>query len=325
MRRALAAIPCCLFPMVLLASPAAAQGVAIEHQAVGCVVADKFPSFAARLDPAEKVARARLHFKPEGGLHWYSVAMKPEREAFAGVLPKPKKKLKSLRYYIEVTDKEAATSRTEEYAPSVASGPAACKDKVVARTLVSASVRLEVPAGAPRVPPGFGSAGITAVGAGVATAGAAAAGAGAAAGGGLSTGVIVAGVVGGVVVAGGAAAAVALKGGSQDVVLTYAIEAFAYRTLGPTSRVPAQGALVSSSLDGVTTTTDAQGRLTLLPTTPCHTSSDPRGDPGGVVFTVTITASNCPPANFAKKWGCAKVGQFQPQDLNMMCPTSPSN
>src|SRR5438552_10891233 len=171
--------------LVLAVGPALAaeQGPAIGHAPVGCVVAGKFPRFEARFDPAATVARALVHFRPEGGTQWYAVAMKRDAQGFAGVLPKPKSSLTAFRYYIDVTDSAFATSRTAEYTTAVVTGPGACRGKVVASALGSASVLLEAPAGAPVVPAGFASSGVAGAGAG--TAGAGAAGA---AGGGIGGG-----------------------------------------------------------------------------------------------------------------------------------------
>ena len=86
----------CLAPFVFSAfalsgAPASAQAPVIDHQQVACVVAEKFALFSARFDPAESVARARLHFRAEGGPVWYYVEMKPQAGAFQGTLPKPRK------------------------------------------------------------------------------------------------------------------------------------------------------------------------------------------------------------------------------------------
>jgi hypothetical protein len=180
---------------IVAVTPALAQTVTVDHAAVGCVVAERFPRLEARFAPGDAVAKAKVLFQPEGARHWYAVGMKSEGTAFSGILPKPKKSLKGYRYYIEVTDRSAGVSRTPEYTTAVADGPVACRDKVMAGALGSASVALEVPAGAPVVPVGFSSSG-------VAAAGAAAAGAvaGASAGGG---GIPAAALI----VAGGAAAA----------------------------------------------------------------------------------------------------------------------
>jgi hypothetical protein len=98
---------------------------AIDHQAVACVAADKFPRLEARFTPAENVAAARVLFQGQTA-DWYSVAMKPDAAVYAGILPKPKKELKSFRYYIEITDKALATSRTAEFTAAVVDSAASC-------------------------------------------------------------------------------------------------------------------------------------------------------------------------------------------------------
>jgi hypothetical protein len=218
--------------LVAYGASAASAEVAIGHDGVGCVVAAQFPRFEARLLPADAVSRARLHFRPGGSPHWYSVAMKPEGEVFAGVLPKPKPSLKQIEYYIEVTDTAFGSSRTAEYRPEVASGPLACRDKATALALNAASVLIEGPAGAPLVPVGFDPAGVVAAtpgggsapgsGAtgGAGTPGATGAGTGSTAsgaagvsgGGGIgTTGLVIGGVA-----AAGAGIAIAVAGGGGD-------------------------------------------------------------------------------------------------------------
>ncbi len=201
---------------MLLLTTAPAYATEITHDAIGCLVAERFPRLEARVVPAEGVARVRLSFRSESGRHWYSVVMKPEGDVFAGVLPQPEKSLKSFRYYIEATDRELRTARTAEHEVRVATGPAACQDAKVASSLASAEVALEVPAGAPAVPAGFSSAGIGASVAGVVAGAAtgAAVGGAAAGGGGATTALLVAG---GVAAAAGAAvvATGALGGGDE--------------------------------------------------------------------------------------------------------------
>ena len=156
-----------------------------------------------------------VRFRPTGGAQWYSVPMNKETEAFVGILPKPTPKLKSLDYYVEVTARDFATGRTQEYTPEVVSGLGACQGgKITASTVGSATVVLEVPPGAPAVPAGFSSDGVvSATSAGGEAVAGAAVGAAARTGGGISTTAL---VVGGVVVAGGAAAAIAASGGGND-------------------------------------------------------------------------------------------------------------
>jgi len=198
--------------LLIAAAPVflSAQGPTIDHAAVGCVVAERFPRFEARLDPPGSVARALVHFRSAEGQAWYAVAMKPEGAGFSAVLPKPKKSLKSFQYYIDATDTAFASSRTAEHGVEVVAGPAACQGKMMTGTVGSASILLVVPSGAPAVPAGFGSAGLAAAGSG-----AAAAAAGAAAGGGIGAGAVAAIVGGGAAVAGAAVAVSAAGSGDE--------------------------------------------------------------------------------------------------------------
>jgi hypothetical protein len=219
--------------LLLLAVPEAEAAVAIEHAAVGCIVAERFPRIEARFDPAAEVSRARLHFRPAGGPHWYSVPMKAEGGVFAGVLPKPKRSLQKLDYYIEATDTSFGSARTAEYAPEVASGPAACQDKAVAGALSSASVLIEGPAGAPLVPVGFDPEGVVA----------ASPTPGASTGGGLGKTAL---IVGGVAAAGVGVAVAAGGGGSSSGGSSTAD--------GAGGSAPCQPAPITSTLSNPSTT-----------------------------------------------------------------------
>ncbi|HEV7500084.1 MAG TPA: hypothetical protein VGQ33_08785, partial [Vicinamibacteria bacterium] len=207
-------VPPPFFPILVIAlaapRPTAAEAPAISHAGVGCAVAEKFPRLEAHIVPADAVARAVVHFRTDAARPWYAVAMKADGEAFSGILPKPKGSLKAFQYYIDVTDRAFATSRTPEYTTAVVSGPGGCQGKMMAGGLASASILLEVPAGAALVPAGFGSAGVAAAGSGTA----AAASAGAAGGGGAGIGTVAAIVGGGAAVAG--AVVVAKAAGGDD-------------------------------------------------------------------------------------------------------------
>lgn len=196
--------------LVASGSQAVAQTTRIEHQGVACAVAEKFPRLEASLSPTESVAIARVLFQGTTA-DWYSVAMKAEGASFVGILPKPKKGLRSFRYYIEVTDKALGATRTPEFSTTVIESSGACKGGILAGALGSASVVLQGPAGIVAIPAGFASTGVVAGSAAGSTAGAS--GAAAAGGGGLSTGAVV-GIVGAVAAA-GAGAAVAMKGGEN--------------------------------------------------------------------------------------------------------------
>jgi hypothetical protein len=159
----------------------------IEHQAVGCVLADSHPRLQARFDPVAQVGRARVFFRASGTPHWYSVEMAAQAGLWTGVLPKPKRSTSGIEYYLEVTDRAFAPSRTAQQAAVVVAGPLACKDAPLAAVSASERVVVSAAAGAPPVPAGFLDAGLLA------------------AGGGLSTTALV-GIIGGGAVVGGAVA-----------------------------------------------------------------------------------------------------------------------
>jgi hypothetical protein len=159
----------------------AQSGIAIEHKAVECIVAGKFPKMSSCFAPSGDVARARVYFRPEGVESWYYVEMKSDAPCLAGVLPRPRKELvgKHVDYYVQATDRGFNEARTAEYNPLVVDSESECKDKPVAPYLSKASVQVF-----PGLPAGFaagGAATLPIIG-GVAVAGGAAAGVAAASG-----------------------------------------------------------------------------------------------------------------------------------------------
>lgn len=204
-----------LLPLAALPAIASAGDLSVQHDPVGCVVAERYPVVTARVDPAADVARARVYFRAAGESSWYYVAMKADGDSFAGTLPMPSKATPRIEYYVEAIDQAFAVSRTPDYSPLVVADAGQCQQSaVVAAAVTGAEVVVGAVAGAPAVPVGFSPLGIASVAGGSASgaAGATSAGGGAAAGG-LSTGVI-AGIAGGVAAA--AAVGVAAGGGSGE-------------------------------------------------------------------------------------------------------------
>lgn len=203
---------------------AAAQGLTVDHPPVACVVAQRFPALAARIDPADRVAAARVYFRVEGGRHWYYVEMTGRDGVYSAALPRPAKRTKRIEYYIEAVDTASTSFRTPDHRPAVAGSTAECSHAttVAGTGGVPTVVVVHAPPGAPALPTGFETPGLAAAGSSGAAAGAAGAATGAvvagtaaaagAGGGGIGTAALVAG---GVVVAGGAAAAVTLGGGGD--------------------------------------------------------------------------------------------------------------
>ena len=210
MKRSLACVAATVF--LLPALRVAAQTPVIEHAPVACAVADRFPRMEARLAPVDNLAAARIVFQGENLQEWYSVVMKPVGAGYVGVLPKPRKSLKSFRYYIEATDKAMRASRTAEYTTAVVGSTGQCKGGLMAATLASASVLIQGPAGALALPAGFASTGVVAAGTAAGSGGAAGA-AGAGAGGGIGATAL---VIGGLAAAGGAVAVALPRGDSSS-------------------------------------------------------------------------------------------------------------
>ncbi len=198
-----------------LATPLRAQGPVIDHSAVACMIAERFPRLEARIVEPDAISRARVQFRGEGG-PWYYVDMKRSGGVFDGALPKPKKSLKTIHYYIEATDRQFRVNRTQEFAASVVPMGTMCADgKTMAGIASTASVLVGSPAGGAAVPAGFSSAGVvSATGSSVA-----AAGASAGSGGGIGTAATVGIIAGGAAIAG---VAVAVKSGGDGSPATTA-------------------------------------------------------------------------------------------------------
>jgi len=196
--------------LLALATPLWAEGPVIDHSAVACMVAEKFPQLEARIVEPEMISRARVQFRGERG-PWYFVEMKRSGGVFTGLLPKPKKSLKTIRYYIEATDRQFRVNRTQEFAASVVPEPMMCADKKMMAGVAAAPASLIVggPSAAAAVPAGFSSSGVVAAPAATA----AGASAGAAGGGGIGTAAVVGIVAGGAAIAG---VAVAAGGGGNE-------------------------------------------------------------------------------------------------------------
>jgi hypothetical protein len=194
----------CVWALAGSSAAAAAQGVEIRHEGVGCVVAGQHPRLEATIEPSAAVGRARVHFRADGSASWYFVEMRPEAEGWVGVLPKPRATLARFSYYLEVTGAHFDERRTREYSPRVVSEGGECEERalVAAVSAVGPTV-IGVPPGAPAAPAGFAPLSS-------ATATVPADGAGEVAGSGGSKGLVL-GVVGGAIAVGGGAIALAGK------------------------------------------------------------------------------------------------------------------
>lgn len=241
----------------LLALPGSglAAGAAIEHDPVGCLVAEKYPKLVACFQPAGNLARARVYFKAETGTDWYYVEMKPEAPCFTGTLPKPSKSTTMINYYIEALDKAASSSRTEEFSPTVVGSPEQCSKKPAA-FVNNASVAVSAAAGGPALPVGFAAGGIAGAG-------------------GLSAAVVAAGVAG----AGAATVGVVAAAKGDEPTLPPAI---VVSTTVPTTQPPPPTTLAP------TTTTTTQPRAANRPPSVVFSAKPSKGD-----SPLTVTFNLC--------------------------------
>jgi hypothetical protein len=209
MRRALprrprpaAAAVACLSLLPLCASGLAATGgqstavpaspgtVTIEHTPPGCLPAGKPARLAACFRPQAALARARVYFRAGGTRDWFYVEMSGAPPCLEGTLPRPKKSVARVEYYLEAMDRSFAETRTPTRALPV-SEDGRCSAGPIAPVASSGSPVIGSASGA--APVGF------------------------AAGGGLSPLLIAGGVA---VIGAGAAVAVAGGGGGDNPTTT---------------------------------------------------------------------------------------------------------
>jgi hypothetical protein len=142
--------------------PARSEGVAIEHTAVECVVAGRYPAFSACFSPAQSLVRARIYYRL-GQRPWQFVALVPEGACFSAVLPRPARNDGALRYYLEAVDSRTHATRSPEHQARVIADSRNCDGGVVA----AVSEGLNSAAASRRL----GTLPIVVIGAGVASAG----------------------------------------------------------------------------------------------------------------------------------------------------------
>ena len=242
-RRWRALAPVLAFAVAVPVAPATPAPVTIEHDAVDCIVAGRYPQMGACVAPSDRVGRAQIHFRAGDSGPWYAVDMYAGGACLEGVLPKPLATAGTVEYFVDVIDRTFNETRRPERAPDtpitarVVAKEADCQpmrqmarfvsrtSPVVVRLARDASGRAIDAAGAQAVgtgtPAGFSPDGVVVAGPDTTsapssrqtttTATTAAKGGGIA---GLSTGALVA--IGAGVVGAGVAVAAAAGGGGSD-------------------------------------------------------------------------------------------------------------
>lgn len=140
------------FAVFLFAPTLSAAGITVQHDPPACVLADAFPRLEASLQPAGAAARVRVLFRPEAAALWHGVAAPAEDGRFVALLPRPRLAAQRIHYRFEATGPDAGSVSSPEYAADVVADRAACAGRV-AETASAARVLVDVPPGAPAVPP----------------------------------------------------------------------------------------------------------------------------------------------------------------------------
>jgi hypothetical protein len=123
----------------------------ITPEKPACILAGAFPVLRATIEPFDTVDAARVHFRPEGYRLWYSVPMQRTSDGFLARLPKPRPSAQRVRYFVEATGYRAR-ARSLEHTVAVVEQESQCTGAVAA-AVDSAAIPVQVPKGAPRVPP----------------------------------------------------------------------------------------------------------------------------------------------------------------------------
>jgi len=104
-----------------------AEGVAIVHQPVGCLLAGEYPVLEAAAEDSSSVMKMRIYFKSGLGTEWYFIEMEPSEGGFRGYLPRPQVTASPIAYYIEATTATFGEARTEEYSAKVVESETECE------------------------------------------------------------------------------------------------------------------------------------------------------------------------------------------------------
>jgi hypothetical protein len=143
---------------MMLAVPdarAQAPGVAVDHKEVKCIVAGKHTRMTSCFDPQASLARGRVYFRAFGTQPWYFVEFKSDQPCFTTFLPKAKKEIQKVDYYVEGLAKDSTANRTADFDPIVVEREEDCKDRPVAPWVNRATVVVGAAAGGPAIPAGF--------------------------------------------------------------------------------------------------------------------------------------------------------------------------
>ena len=149
-----------MHPLAFILLFAAADAPApVDHAPLACVPADRYARVTARSADA---TAADLEFRTRADGPWYRTRMTREADGWAAFLPRPAVTLGEIEYRIATTGAGARRVETASHRAKVGA-PGECDD--VGRASVDAPIVVQVPEGAPVVPPvpaGLSPAGVVA-------------------------------------------------------------------------------------------------------------------------------------------------------------------
>jgi hypothetical protein len=248
------------------AQPAAQREVIeIEHIAPACVAAGKYSRLAACFRPSGELARARVYFRAAGTADWFYVEMARDMPCYHALLPRVRKDVARIEYYISATDRRSSESRTGDGSLRV-TADGRCAEGPLAPVADSGSVVIGSVSGA--APTGF----VT--------------------GGGLTPLL----VAGGVAVVGGGAAAVIVKGGGEPTTTTTTTTT----TSTTTTTTSTTSTTTTSTLPPVTTTTTTMA-CESPNQKPVANITSPSTGPVGNPVQIVATASDPAPGSGVKE------------------------
>lgn len=97
--------------------PPGDAAVEIDHEPVGCIVAEQYPKLDACLAPDANVGRGYVHFRALGTEPWYAVELKRDGACYSTLLPKPKRTTREIQYYVDVVDRALTERQHPDTAP----------------------------------------------------------------------------------------------------------------------------------------------------------------------------------------------------------------
>ena len=94
----------------------------------------------------------RVAFRPDGAHVWHGATAEAAADGFVATLPRPRLSARMVLYRFEATRSGAAAVTSIEYSATVVADAGACAG-ALADSVQSARVLVDVPPGAPLVPP----------------------------------------------------------------------------------------------------------------------------------------------------------------------------